>query len=197
MLHFKDDYVTQARIRIPSERCYWIILIITELLFILYPTIRYKSKGIIVYFPIRILMIGFYIFFTNFLQKTAYGRSLTIGEDGSYNYDFSSNYQLECVRRGGYILLSILLIAVLLYMFYKNRDKEPVIPKLWKYELAAIVVNALKLITYICFFFIASKSPERFGYCEIIIMLLDILYYLLTPVAAFYILKQLKTSVND
>ena len=192
--HFKDDYVTQARIRIPSERCYWILLIIAKLLFILYPTIKFKSKAIIIYFPIRFLMIGLYLYFTNYIQKTAHGRSLTIGDDGSYNYNFTSTYQLEYLQRGGYVLFSIILVFILFKILYKNRDNEALIPKLYKYEIGVIIINALQFIIFIICYFVVAKRNDLIVLFESFIKILDMFIYILIPIAAIYILKQLKLS---
>ena len=144
--------------------------------FFLYAKFSYKAKGFLPVILIQLLSIPFTLIVA-FLGNKYFVK------------DFTSLYRFSLIRNIISSVISIVLLAILLLAYYKHRDKEPDIPKMWYIPCLQICFTACCIILYVVRIIIGHENFNAQEIVDFIELILNVLWIFVMPAAAVYILK--------
>ncbi len=147
----------------------------------LYAKFRYKAKGFIPLILIQLLSIPL------LLLVSLLGNKYLVK-------DFASLYNFSLIRTILSSVISIVLLAIIMMAYYKHRDKEPDIPKMWYVLCFQIGFTACCIILYIVLIIIGHEIFKGRDIVDFIELILNLLWIFVMPAAAVYILRNGKNK---
>ena len=147
----------------------------------LYAKFRYKAKGFVPLILIQLLSIPFVLLVALLGNKY-------------FVKDFASLYNFSLIRNIISSVISIVLLAIIMMAYYKHRDKEPNIPKMWYVLCFQIGFTACCIILYIVLIIIGHENFKGRDIVDFIELILNLLWIFVMPAAAVYIFRNGKNK---